>query len=120
MRLGAFQRRSVSDDEVAVRLGTLDRDPGIRPQYRQFVDSAAPWEPVPNDGLESYPRSRLGLTATRQPAPVSRSSESSRSHVTGPSRPVTSARTSAKSNQPFRRFFSALAAENFAALLAPM
>jgi hypothetical protein len=45
-----------SDEEVVVRLGTLDRDPGIRPQYRQFVDSAASWEPIPNDGLERYTR----------------------------------------------------------------
>jgi hypothetical protein len=47
-----------ADREVAVRLGTLDRDPGIRPQFRQFVDSAAPWEPIPEDGLARHPRSR--------------------------------------------------------------
>ena len=47
-----------SDSEIAVRLGTLDRDPGIRPQYRQFVDSAAPWEPVPDDHLTRHPQSR--------------------------------------------------------------
>jgi hypothetical protein len=46
-----------SDEQVVVRLGTLDRDPGIRPQYRQFVDSAASWEPIPDDGLPRYPRS---------------------------------------------------------------
>jgi hypothetical protein len=46
-----------SDEQVVVRLGTLDRDPGIRPQYRQFVDSAASWEPIPDDGLARYPRS---------------------------------------------------------------
>ncbi|HYB24972.1 MAG TPA: hypothetical protein VED41_14320 [Solirubrobacteraceae bacterium] len=43
---------------MAVRLGTLDGDPGIRPQFRQFIDSAAPWEPVPDDGLQRFPRSR--------------------------------------------------------------
>jgi hypothetical protein len=53
-----FADREVADREVAVRLGTLDRDPGIRPRYRQFVDSAAPWEPVPDDGLARHPRSR--------------------------------------------------------------
>jgi hypothetical protein len=53
-----FSRNPFADEEVAVRLGALDRDPGIRPQYRQFVDSAAPWEPVPQDGLERYSRSR--------------------------------------------------------------
>jgi hypothetical protein len=47
-----------ADPQVAVRLGTLDRDPGIRPQFRQFVDSAAPWEPIPEDGLVRHPRSR--------------------------------------------------------------
>ncbi|MCW3020051.1 MAG: glutathione-dependent formaldehyde-activating [Solirubrobacterales bacterium] len=47
-----------ADPQVAVRLGTLDRDPGTRPQFRQFVDSAAPWEPVPQDGLERHRRSR--------------------------------------------------------------
>ena len=53
-----FSGDPFSDAEVAVRLGALDRDPGIRPQYRQFVDSAAPWEPIPEDGLERYPQSR--------------------------------------------------------------
>jgi hypothetical protein len=53
-----FSGDPFSDAEVAVRLGTLDRDPGIRPQYRQFVDSAASWEPIGDDGLERYPRSR--------------------------------------------------------------
>jgi hypothetical protein len=53
-----FSGEPLADREVAVRLGTLDRDPGIRPQYRQFVDSAAPWEPIPDDGLERHPRSR--------------------------------------------------------------
>ncbi len=47
-----------SDEQVAVRLGTLDRDPGIRPSYRQFVASAAPWEEIPDDGLQHYEGSR--------------------------------------------------------------
>jgi hypothetical protein len=46
------------DLEVAVRLGALDRDPGVRPQYRQFLAFAAPWEPVPEDGLTRYPGPR--------------------------------------------------------------
>jgi hypothetical protein len=53
-----FSGEPLSDAQVAVRLGALDRDPGIRPQYRQFVDSAAPWESIPQDGLERHPRSR--------------------------------------------------------------
>jgi hypothetical protein len=39
---------------VSVRLGTFDGDPGIRPQYRQFVAYAASWEPLPDDGLPRY------------------------------------------------------------------
>lgn len=43
---------------VSVRLGAIDGDPGIRPQYRQHVASAAAWEPLPDDGLPRYERSR--------------------------------------------------------------
>jgi hypothetical protein len=39
---------------VAVRLGGFDGDPGIRPQLRGHVASAAVWEPVPDDGLPRY------------------------------------------------------------------
>ncbi|HTU79978.1 MAG TPA: GFA family protein [Solirubrobacteraceae bacterium] len=53
-----FSGDPFSDPQVAVRLGALDRDPGVRPQFRQFVDSAALWEPIPEDGLERFPRSR--------------------------------------------------------------
>jgi hypothetical protein len=41
-----------------VRLGTFDRDPGVRPSFRQFVAYAAPWEPIPDDGLPRYPERR--------------------------------------------------------------
>ena len=34
--------------------GLTDEDPGVRPQYRQFVAYAAPWEPIPNDGLPRH------------------------------------------------------------------
>jgi hypothetical protein len=57
-----FSGDPFSDEQVAVRLGTLDADPGIRPQYRQFVDSAAPWEPLPDDGLQRYPASSRSAT----------------------------------------------------------
>ncbi|MGI8623788.1 MAG: GFA family protein [Solirubrobacteraceae bacterium] len=39
---------------VAVRLGAIDGDPGVRPQARQFVACAAPWEPIPDDGLPHF------------------------------------------------------------------
>jgi hypothetical protein len=51
--------RSQKDSEViSIRLGAFDHDPGIRPTYRQFVAYAAPWEPIPDDGLERFPESR--------------------------------------------------------------
>ncbi len=43
---------------LSVRFGVFDRDPGVRPTYRQFVAYAAPWEPIPDDGLERFPESR--------------------------------------------------------------
>ena len=42
-------------DEVSVRLGSLDDDPVIRPQFHTFVDSRAPWETLPDDGLPRFP-----------------------------------------------------------------
>jgi hypothetical protein len=41
-----------------VRLGAFDEDPGVRPSYRQYVAYAAPWEPIPDDGLERFPERR--------------------------------------------------------------
>jgi hypothetical protein len=40
---------------IAIRMGTLDDDPGIRPAAHQFTNYAAPWAPVPDDGLPRYP-----------------------------------------------------------------
>jgi hypothetical protein len=40
--------------EVSVRLGALDDDPGIRPQYHSFVASKAAWDALPDDGLPRY------------------------------------------------------------------
>ncbi len=52
---------SNEDGEITlVRLGVIDGDPGVRPQARQYVAYAAPWEPIPDDGLprfdEAFPR----------------------------------------------------------------
>jgi len=49
-----WSQNPASPDVAGVRLGTLDSDPGVRPESRQFVDFAAPWEPVPDDGLPHY------------------------------------------------------------------
>jgi hypothetical protein len=43
---------------ISVRLGAFDGDPGIRPSYRQYVAYAAPWEPIPEDGLPRFEEGR--------------------------------------------------------------
>jgi hypothetical protein len=40
--------------EVSIRLGTLDDDPGIRPQYHSFAADVPPWDRLPDDGLPRY------------------------------------------------------------------
>jgi hypothetical protein len=49
-----FIRDPESGEIAGVRLGALDGDPGVRPSARQFVAYAAPWEPLPDDGLARY------------------------------------------------------------------
>jgi hypothetical protein len=50
-----FSRDPDDPDEVGIRMGTFDRNPGVRPSVRKFVAYAAPWEPLPDDGLPRYP-----------------------------------------------------------------
>jgi hypothetical protein len=40
--------------EVSIRLGALDDDPGIGPQFHSFVASKASWERLPDDGLPRF------------------------------------------------------------------
>lgn len=53
-----FSRDPDDPLRMGLRLGSLDVDPGIRPSFRQFLASAAPWEPV-HDELAHFdgPRS---------------------------------------------------------------
>lgn len=53
-----FSRDPGDADRVGVRLGALDSDPGVRPQYHQFVAYAPPWEEIPDDALPRYPELR--------------------------------------------------------------
>ena len=55
-----FSRRADDPTFVGVRLGAFDADPGIRPTARQYVAYAAPWEPIPDDGLPRFPEARTG------------------------------------------------------------
>jgi hypothetical protein len=54
-----FSRHPTDRDVFSVRMGAFDEDPGVRPGYRQYIRSAAVWEPIPDDGLPRYqgPRS---------------------------------------------------------------
>ena len=53
-----FSRNPDDPTQMGVRLGTFDGDPGVRPSSRKFVAYAAPWEPIPDDGLKRFPESR--------------------------------------------------------------
>ena len=49
-----FSRNPEDPTQMSVRLGAFDGDPGVRPSWRAFVRYAAPWEPVPDDGLPRF------------------------------------------------------------------
>jgi hypothetical protein len=53
-----WSRDPHAPEVVAVRLGAFDGDPGIRPSYHQFVDDAAVWSELPDDGLPRFPGRR--------------------------------------------------------------
>jgi hypothetical protein len=53
-----WSRHPDDSDFISIRLGAFDEDPGIRPEYRQFVAYAAAWEDIPDDGLPRYPEGR--------------------------------------------------------------
>ena len=53
-----WSRHPDDPDFISIRLGAFDEDPGIRPEYRQFVAYAAAWEDIPEDGLPRYPEGR--------------------------------------------------------------
>ena len=56
-----FGRRPDTGEIGIVRLGVIDGDPGVRPQARQFVTSAAAWEPIPDDGLRRFDEGIPGI-----------------------------------------------------------
>ena len=47
-------------DEISIRLGSLDEDPQIRPQFHTYVASRAPWDELPDDGLPRYDAGKPG------------------------------------------------------------
>ena len=55
-----------------MRLGAFDGDPGVRPRAHQFVAYAAPWEPIPDDGLPRFPEQRRRLSRANFCTPARR------------------------------------------------
>jgi hypothetical protein len=53
-----FSSASGFSDPIGVRMGAFDDDPGIRPSARFFTAFAAPWEPIPDDGLPHFSEKR--------------------------------------------------------------
>jgi len=53
-----FSRNPDAAAQMAIRLGAFDGDPGVRPSWRAYVAYAAPWEPIPADGLERFPEAK--------------------------------------------------------------
>jgi hypothetical protein len=49
-----FSRNPTDHTQMSVRMGAFDGDPGVRPSWRAYVAYAAPWEPVPDDGLARF------------------------------------------------------------------
>lgn len=60
-----FSREPGTTDNIGVRLGAIDGDPGVRPESRQFVAYAACWEAIPDDGLPRYDETRPDYAAGR-------------------------------------------------------
>ena len=52
-----FSHNPDDPEEMSIRFGAFDGDPGIRPQRRQWTSSAAIWEPLPADGLPRFAES---------------------------------------------------------------
>jgi hypothetical protein len=59
-----WSRDPDSGEIFSVRMAAIEGDPGVRPSFRQFTDDAAPWEPVPDDGLERFATSAWSSAAT--------------------------------------------------------
>jgi hypothetical protein len=49
-----FSRNPADPTQMSVRMGAFDGDPGVRPSWRSYVAYAAPWEPLPDDGLQRF------------------------------------------------------------------
>ncbi|MDQ3935981.1 MAG: GFA family protein [Actinomycetota bacterium] len=55
-----FSRNPDDPAQMTIRMSAFEQDPGVRPAFRAFVAYAAPWEPLPDDGLERFPERHPG------------------------------------------------------------
>jgi hypothetical protein len=53
-----FSRNPEDPTQMSIRMAAFDGDPGVRPSWRTYVAYAAPWEAIPDDGLERYEEGR--------------------------------------------------------------
>ena len=53
-----FSRNPHNHAQLSVRMSAFDGDPGVRPSFHQFVNYAASWESIPDDGLERHGEAR--------------------------------------------------------------
>lgn len=53
-----FSRNPDDPAHMSIRMSAFDADPGVRPSFRSFVNYAASWEPIPDDGLQRYGEAR--------------------------------------------------------------
>jgi hypothetical protein len=49
-----FSRNPEDHAQMSIRMSAFDGDPGLRPSWRAFVNYAAVWEAIPDDGLERF------------------------------------------------------------------
>ena len=49
---------SDGDSFMVVRLGAIDGDPEIEPSWRQWLESAPAWAPIPDDGIRRFQQRR--------------------------------------------------------------
>lgn len=53
-----FSGEPATGGVVGVRIGALHGDPGIAPSWRQWLSSAPPWAPIPDDGIPRFAEAR--------------------------------------------------------------
>jgi hypothetical protein len=54
-----FAWNPADHSRMGIRISAFDEPPALPFSYHQFVSYAAPWEPIPDDGVPRYPESRF-------------------------------------------------------------